>query len=48
MKKLKNFEIPKNKEGNLRWIKENEAKIGHSLGLFKYIALGKSIASQIK
>jgi CubicO group peptidase (beta-lactamase class C family) len=47
-KKLKNFEIPKNKEGNLRWIKENEAKIGHSLGLFKYIALGKSIASQIK
>ena len=34
--------------GYRRWIKENEAKIGHSLGLFKYIALGKSIASQIK
>lgn len=38
--------IPDNKQNDSDFIEENKHKVGHSSGLFEYIALGKSICTK--
>lgn len=42
------FQIPKNKEDDPDYIGQNYNKVGHNLGLFEYISLGKLVAEQSK
>ena len=37
------FELPEDKKSDKKFIAQNKHKIGHSSGLFRYIALGKTI-----
>lgn len=41
-----NFTIPKHLQDDKVYVEENKYNVGHCLGLFQYIALGKMIASQ--
>jgi hypothetical protein len=42
-KRMDNYEIPENKKSDPVFVEKNRHKVGHCLGLFEYIALGKSI-----
>jgi CubicO group peptidase (beta-lactamase class C family) len=41
--RLDQFKLPEDKKNDEKFIAENKKKIGHSYGLFRYIALGKKI-----
>jgi CubicO group peptidase (beta-lactamase class C family) len=43
-----NFTIPEHLQDDKVYIEENKYEVGHCLGLFQYIALGKMLASQIE
>lgn len=43
-----NFTIPDHLKGDKVYLEENKYNVGHCLGLFQYIALGKMLASQIE
>lgn len=43
-----NFTIPENKKGDQEYIEQNKYKIGHCMGLFQYIALGRILSTQIE
>jgi len=47
-KRKPDFEIPENRKNDKMFIEQNKTRIGHCLGIFEYIALGKNLASQIK
>ncbi|MEJ6599637.1 MAG: serine hydrolase [Crocinitomicaceae bacterium] len=47
-KRKPDFEIPENRKNAPIFVEQNKHKIGHCLGIFEYIALGKNLASQIK
>lgn len=47
-KRKPDFEIPENRKNDPVFVEQNKSKIGHCLGIFEYIALGKNLASQIK
>lgn len=42
------YTIPEHLKDDATYVKANEKNVGHNLGLFQYIALGKMIASQTK
>ncbi len=46
-KRASNFEIPESKRGDKAYRDKYEAYIGHPTDLFRYIALGKNLASQL-
>lgn len=43
-----NFTIPEHLKNDKEYLEENKYNVGHCLGLFQYITLGKMMASQIK
>ncbi|MFT6500582.1 MAG: CubicO group peptidase (beta-lactamase class C family) [Crocinitomicaceae bacterium] len=47
-KRKPDFEIPENRKNDPVFVEQNKDRIGHCLGIFEYIALGKNLASQIK
>ena len=42
------YRFPEDKTADADYIAKNYNKVGHSLGLFEYISLGKRIAAQSK
>ena len=46
--RMDNFTIPDHLKNDRVYVEENKFEVGHCLGLFQYIALGKMLASQIK
>jgi CubicO group peptidase (beta-lactamase class C family) len=46
--KLPNFSISEEKSKSASYLKKNTPKVGHARGLFRYIEIGKMIASQTK
>lgn len=47
-KRKPDFEIPENRKNDRNYVEQNKDRIGHCLGIFEYITLGKNLASQIK
>ncbi len=45
-KRTPTFELPETKKNDKKYIEENRHKIGHSSGLFQYIALGKKMIAK--